>query len=122
MAMLVLVALSLTVLQTKGPSWELACALKNRTETCNKEGRRLSKVKAEAEAASAVEAQGDATPAADPEDGFFMEADPEAESEEPVSTSVQCLTTSHIAPTLFRPNRFYRPYPYIALERLLWGL
>jgi hypothetical protein len=122
MVMLVLVALSLTVLQTKGPSWELAHALKNRTETWNREGRDLSKVKAEAEAASAVEAQGDVAPAVDPEDGVSMETDPEAESEERVLTSVQCLTISHIAPTLFIPNRFYPPYLYIACRDLLRGL
>jgi hypothetical protein len=79
-------------------------------------------VKAEAEAASAVEAQGDAIPAADPEDGVSMETNPEAEAEEPVSTSVQSLATSHIAPTLFRPNRFYRPYPYIySLQKPIVG-
>ncbi|OGE55378.1 hypothetical protein PENARI_c004G10134 [Penicillium arizonense] len=65
------------VLQTKGPRWELARALKNRTEALNKD-RRLSKAKAEAEAAAAVEAQDDVAPAADSEDDVSMETGSEA--------------------------------------------
>jgi hypothetical protein len=71
------------VLQTKGPRWELARALKNRTEALNKD-RRLSKAKAEAEAAAAVEAQDDVAPAADSEDDVSMETGSEAGSAEAV--------------------------------------